>query len=103
MTTLTSSELAQLADMRAQARIEAAAGVKSYFRVYETLANWLTTRYGVSSTDPAVLWLRGATEANAGRGAMSELIRGYTEESSINCVLASANWPVGSYQTSRLP
>ena len=79
MTTLTSAELSQLTAMRAQARSDALVGIKSYYKVYETLAGWLTDRYSVASTDSAVLWLRGATEANAGRGAFSALIRSYTE------------------------
>lgn len=79
MTFLTAAERDQLFSMRAQARTDALAGIKSYYLVYQTLADWLTIKYGVSATDQAVLWLRGATEANAGRGSFSELIRNYTE------------------------
>lgn len=74
MTQLTEAHLDQLFQMRQQAADDAI----GYWRIYETLASWLTTQYGVSASDPTVLWLQGATEANAGRGAMSELIRTYT-------------------------
>ena len=80
--TLNESEIQTLAAMRSQSRLDAANGIKSYFKIYETLANWLTTRYAVSAADPAVLWLRGATEANADRGSMAALIREYTQTQS---------------------
>lgn len=51
----------------------------NYAPIYKELADLLTGKYNVSSTNSSVLWLRGATEANAGRGAFSALIRGYTE------------------------
>lgn len=69
MPILTSAERAEIFAMRAQARLDAANGTKSYFNIYETLANWLTGRYGVSASDPAVLWcaeppkpMRGAAQ-----------------------------------------
>lgn len=77
--TLNESEIQTLTEMRSQSRLDAANGIKSYFKIYETLADWLTTRYAVSAADPAVLWLRGATEANADRGSMAALIREYTQ------------------------
>jgi len=58
---------------------QAQAGQIGFWQIYQTLAELLVTQYGVSVTDSTVLWLRGATEANAGRGAMSTLIRAYTE------------------------
>lgn len=79
MTTLTTTDLAQLSVMRAQAQADATQGIKSYYKIYQTLADWLTTKYGVSTTDSSVLWLRGATEANADRGSMASLIRTYTD------------------------
>lgn len=49
-----------------------------YWKVYEKLADLLESK-GFSPSHSTVLWLRGATEANANRGAFSELIRIYTE------------------------
>lgn len=72
MTTLTNTELQTLREMRDSAT------PGSYWQIYAWLADLLETK-GVSSTDSTVLWLRGATEANAGRGAMSALIRAYTD------------------------
>ena len=60
-----------------QLQIQATPG--NYALIYKELADLLTGKYSVSVTDSSVLWLRGATEANAGRGAFSALIRGYTE------------------------
>ncbi len=71
---LTNSDRETLASYREQAR----AGVIGYWQIYEWLANRLVTEYGASSTDSTVLWLRGATEANAGRGSLSALIRSYS-------------------------
>ncbi len=50
----------------------------SYWKIYQTLASLLQSNYGYQASDPTVLWLRSATEANAGRGSMSELIRVYS-------------------------
>lgn len=75
MIRLTDTEVTQFSQMREQAR----AGQGTYWQIYEALANLLQNTYGVASTDNTVLWLRGATEANAGRGSFSELIRTYTE------------------------
>ncbi len=80
MVILVDSELNQLRSLRVQARTDAENGIKSYYQIYETIADWLTLHHGVSANDPAVLWLRGATEANAGHGSMSALIRAYTNE-----------------------
>ena len=71
---LTIAELETLAAKCGQAQT----GQIKYWQIYQWLGDLLQTK-GVSSTDSAVLWLRGATEANAGRGAFSALIRGYTE------------------------
>lgn len=71
--TLDESELNQLAAMRNQARLDAAQGIRSYHHIYETLADWLTLRYSVPLMDPAVLWLRGATEANKGGGVKHQV------------------------------
>jgi hypothetical protein len=79
MIKLTELELDQLKAMRIQARVDATNGIRSYYKIYEMLADLLTTKYGVSSVDSAVLWLRGATEGNANRGAMAALIRTYTD------------------------
>ena len=58
----------------AQLRDQATPG--NYAPIYKELADLLTGKYNASSTNSSVLWLRGATEANAGRGAFSALIRG---------------------------
>ncbi|GGI54681.1 calcium-binding protein [Oxalicibacterium solurbis] len=73
MTTLTNEELVTLEAMEAQAKMDAI----GYWQIYEWLADLLESK-GVPVSDSTVLWLRGATEANAGRGAFSELIRAYT-------------------------
>ncbi|MGE0098238.1 MAG: putative Ig domain-containing protein [Hydrogenophaga sp.] len=70
---LTSTELDTLTAKRAQAD----AAQIGYWEIYTWLADTLVGK-GVSSLDSTVLWLRGATEANEGQGAMSVLIRGYT-------------------------
>ena len=70
--TLTESELLTLQRMSDQAL------PGSYWQIYEWLANKLEEN-GVAGSDSTVLWLRGATEANAGRGAMSAMIREYTQ------------------------
>jgi hypothetical protein len=75
MIQLSVPEVAELKTMREQADARAI----GYWEIYKTLADLLQSKYGVSSTDSTVLWLRGATEANADRGAFSALIRGYTE------------------------
>jgi hypothetical protein len=69
---LTENELQTLQTMRD----EATPG--SYWQIYEWLANTLQTK-GLGPSDSTMLWLRGATEVNAGRGSMSALIRAYTE------------------------
>jgi hypothetical protein len=74
MTTLNDAELAQITSMRTQAQ----AGQIGYWQIYQWLADTLQTK-GVSNNDQTVMWLRGATEANANRGAMAALIRTYTE------------------------
>ena len=75
MIQLSVPEVALLKLMRDQAD----ARVIGFWEIYKTLVDLLQSKYGVSSTDSTVLWLRGATEANAGRGAFSALIRGYPE------------------------
>src|SRR5437773_7806725 len=74
-TTLNATDIQALQAMETQAQ----AGQIGYWQIYETLATLLVTQYGVSPVDSTVLWLRGATEANAGRGAMADLIRTYTQ------------------------
>ena len=59
-------------------RIQAENGKIGYYVIYSTLASLLQSDYSYTSSDPTVLWLRGATEANAGRGSLSELIRVYS-------------------------
>ncbi|HAV4464771.1 putative Ig domain-containing protein [Acinetobacter baumannii] len=59
-------------------RIQAENGQIGYHIIYSTLASLLQSDYSYTSSDPTVLWLRGATEANAGRGSLSELIRVYS-------------------------
>ncbi|WP_109439549.1 calcium-binding protein [Acinetobacter haemolyticus] len=74
-----STKLSQVhMDQIAAMRLQAENGQIGYWRIYQTLANLLQTNYGYESTNPTVLWLRGATEANVGRGSMSELIRVYS-------------------------
>jgi len=72
--TLTADELTTLESLETQARAKQI----PYWQIYEWLADRLDAK-GVPKFDSTLLWLRGATEANAGRGAMSELIRVYTE------------------------
>lgn len=74
-TKLTQAHMDQIAAMR----IQAANGEIGYWQIYQTLANLLQSAYGYSATNPTVLWLRGATQANAGHGSMSELIRVYSD------------------------
>ncbi len=71
---LNGTELATLTAMR----VQAIGGQIGYWEIYNWLANTMQSK-GAQSSDQTVLWLRGATEANAGRGAMSALIRAYTE------------------------
>jgi hypothetical protein len=77
MRNLTETELKTLQDKRTQAVSSAEIGVHEYWKIYEWLADTLQNKL-LPDTDSTVLWLRGAAEANAGRGAMSELIRKYT-------------------------
>lgn len=72
--TLNATELATLEEMEVQAKAKQI----GFWQIYQWLGDLLVLK-GVASTDSSLLWLRGATEANAGRGAMSELIRAYTE------------------------
>lgn len=58
--------------------IQAENGKIGYYVIYSTLASLLQSDYGYTSSNPTVLWLRGETEANAGRGSLSELIRVYS-------------------------
>lgn len=66
MTSLTSEELDTLKQMRSEAN----ADVIGYWEIYDWLADLLVDEKGVATTDPTVLWLRGATEVNDDRGAM---------------------------------
>ena len=77
MTTLTTAELDLLQAKASQAEA-AQSGQKNYWQIYQWLGDLLQQK-GVAATDSSLLWLRGATEANAGRGAFSALIRSYTE------------------------
>ena len=74
MITLTDTEVQQFTNLRAQA----VAGTIGYWQIYQTLADLMVTK-GAPATDQSLLWLRGATEANADRGAMAALIRTYTD------------------------
>lgn len=75
MIRLTDTEVTRFSQMRDQAN----ASEIGYWEIYKAIADLLQSKYAVASTDSSVLWLRGATEANADRGAFSALIRGYTE------------------------
>lgn len=82
---LTDAELIELEAMVAEAETRAAERKPAEFwRCYERLQEMLLLNYGITSADAtygsSVLWLDGATEANAGRGAFSDLIRAYTNE-----------------------
>ncbi|MES2634685.1 MAG: putative Ig domain-containing protein [Pseudomonadota bacterium] len=57
--------------------VQAKAGQIGFWEIYQWLGDLLVTK-GVGPTDSSLLWLRGAAEANSGRGAFSELIRSYT-------------------------
>jgi hypothetical protein len=72
---INAAEISELTKMRALAR----GGVIKYWAIYKWLADTLVYNKGVSATDQTVLWLRGATEANARRGAFSAIIRTFTE------------------------
>lgn len=74
MTTILTS--AELATLRAK-ELQAQSKQIGFWQIYEWLADLLMQK-GVSSLDSTVLWLLGATEANEGEGAMSVLIREYT-------------------------
>ena len=74
MITLSNTEVQQFTNLRAQA----VAGTLGYWQIYQTLADLMATK-GAPATDQSLLWLRGATEANADRGAMAALIRTYTD------------------------
>ena len=65
-------ELTQLNLLRTQARQG-----QGYWRAYEYIAQRLEA-HGTATTDPVLLWFKGATEANSVRGAFSTLIREYT-------------------------
>lgn len=73
-TTLTTTDLAMLETMEAQAQ----AGQISFWEIYEWLGDLLEAK-DVPLTDSSLLWVRGATEANADRGSFSDLIRAATE------------------------
>lgn len=78
MTTfLDSNEINTLKDMRSRARDNQI----GYWEIYKWLADGLSKKNDSSLTQ-TILWLRGATEANANRGAFSALIRAYTETQS---------------------
>lgn len=71
---LNTSELSTLQGMETQAQAKEI----GYWKIYEWLGDLLQSK-GVAATESSLLWLRGATEANAGRGTMAALIRTYTE------------------------
>ena len=89
--TLTETELVTLNGKAAQAR----AGQLGYWQIYEWLGDLIVDK-GVSPANSSVLWLRGATEANAGRGSMSALIRSYSE--SQYQLRYGASVPIGKMQ-----
>ena len=70
--TFSTQEMAQLASLELQAQQG-----NGYWRCYEYIAQRMEAQ-GVPATDNVLLWFKGATEANAGRGAFSTLIREYT-------------------------
>ena len=74
MTTLNENELTQLENLRMQARNHQI----GFWQIYQWLGELLLSKR-VAATDSTVIWLKGATEANYGRGAMAALIRTYTE------------------------
>ena len=74
-TVLNTSEIETLRAMELQAQ----ARQIGYWQIYAWLADTMVLK-GVSLTDSSLLWLRGATQANHGQGAMSALIRTYTEK-----------------------
>ena len=71
-TTFTRAELDNLTALRQNAQQGA-----GYWRCYEYIAQRLEAK-GVPASDNVLLWFKGATEANAGRGSFSTLIREYT-------------------------
>jgi len=72
--TLSADEITTLRAKEAEAQT----GKIGYWEIYNWLGDALVMK-GVAPTDATLLWLRGAAEANAGRGAMAALIREYTE------------------------
>lgn len=81
LTLLTPEDMQTIAQMRDEANVRDAqqAGTGRYYEIYEAFADLLVNKYNYKASDSTVLWLRGATEANAGRGVMSELIRIYSD------------------------
>jgi|JI10StandDraft_1071094.scaffolds.fasta_scaffold26575_5 serralysin len=74
MSTLNEADLQKIQDMRILARN----GDIGYWEIYQFLADKLVSDYNYDWKDSTILWLRGATQANKGEGAFSDLIRGYT-------------------------
>lgn len=65
ITILTQADIDQLTAMRAVAQARPM-GQKKYWEIYQVLADKLVNNYGRTNTDPTVLWLEGATQANRG-------------------------------------
>ena len=72
--TLSAAHIQTLQTMEQQAK----SGQIGFWDIYEWLAETLKSE-GVADSDQTVLWLRGAAEANANRGAMAAMIREYTQ------------------------
>lgn len=74
MTSLTTAELDQLYAMRTQARLDAAAGVKSYYLIYQALADWLTMACPPSSRTK-VKEVKSAHQENGGQENDQQLVQ----------------------------
>ncbi|MFN3915525.1 MAG: hypothetical protein ACK4K3_11500, partial [Aquabacterium sp.] len=74
-TNLDENEVGELRALRTNARNDSI----GCWEIYRWLADKLEEKDDVS-LKPTIQWLRGATEANASRGAFSALIRAYTEK-----------------------
>jgi hypothetical protein len=83
------TDLDVLTTMRSQAK----SGIIKYWQIYEWLGNKLVDDYGVSITDSAVLWLRGATEAYAlseNNAIGTGILKGINSIESVN----DSNWSI---------
>jgi hypothetical protein len=80
------TDLDTLTTMRSQAQL----GIIKYWQIYEWLGNKLVDDYGVSITDSAVLWLRGATALSENNAIGTGILTGINSIESVN----DSNWSI---------